>query len=358
MEYVWIDTALLAVPNYAVAEDFAHELFDRVTRIADLSCSLGALQFVLSDFTEEDLWSNSCGPDFEQLEQFLCLIGLDGVFSPYDLAKAYQTVLSRACRADDCGGLEIRGVTEFASAPALPQALAPAILTKFTRLSFASVAAIGSVSDRWNVCSAFESVGLRIYEIDTTVTCAVGPHAQALGVLPRNVVGSVRVIGVPSDLVTAGQALRIWQAADCPGDLHLAIALNALALKRQSNPAASMDDIRPFAIGSEFRRTLQMHQCAGAAPYSPVTLQKCSFVIADSPNLVVGIFGRPVQESRAYDGALAHRVHLSGGGAALRLMFWQGKKGVEFANVGVKHQLLIEVGTAQNAYGFNYAKCL
>ena len=42
------------------------------------------------------------------------------------------------------------------------------------------------------------------------------------------------------------------------------------------------------------------------------------------------------------DGALAFRTHLTKHGAGYRLMYWQRTDGViEFANIGVKHELII-----------------
>ena len=55
--------------------------------------------------------------------------------------------------------------------------------------------------------------------------------------------------------------------------------------------------------------------------------------------------GRPNQLIRQFNSALARRVHLTGGKEGLRLMYWENDREIEFANVGVKHELYIAQGS-------------
>ena len=65
--------------------------------------------------------------------------------------------------------------------------------------------------------------------------------------------------------------------------------------------------------------------------------------------MAIGRMGKPDQLVRG-DGARAFRVHVTSGKEAIRLMFWKKGNKIEFANVGVKHELLIETEVADDIF--------
>jgi hypothetical protein len=344
MEHVWIDTALLAIPNYAIEENFAHELFNRVAEFEAFLAGRSPIRLILSDHAEDDLGHIHCGPELTQIDDFLSLMGLDHVFRSLDILKTYQTMLSRAHRASDVEGLEVRSTSVFESSPELPADVGPIALRGLTTLAFASVAALTTLEDHWSVGSALASYGIQVFSIRTVFSDVYGEKTNHLGELPISIASNVRSITSFKYLICEQEAYRIWGNANCAADIYLGIFLMAAALRRSAGYGALSHELIPFVIGPEFINSLREHQCFGGERFGQVTLKKCGQIVANMENITVGKMGRPHQYKRAWDSAAANRVHLTSGALGLRLMFWRNQKEIEFSNVGVKKELIIEHG--------------
>src|SRR6185295_7088541 len=229
MENIWLDTALLAIPNYAVSEKSARDLFDRVTHYADLTRSRSSLQVFVSNHAEEDLWTNNCGPDLPEIEFFLELMNLTHVYSAKDLLMSYQTVLARAKRDSSNTAIEVRTLQYFHCDPAIPADYGPAALVQLTKQSFATVVGLLKVSEQWNLGSAIGATSIQVFNVRVVVEAATGRGVDQIGHLPQGLINDVRSLRKCGDLVSTAQASRIWAFATSPDDLALAIALHAIS---------------------------------------------------------------------------------------------------------------------------------
>ncbi|MVA27830.1 hypothetical protein V6582_16850 [Agrobacterium vitis] len=90
MTAIYLDTALLAVPNYAIDDQSGQELIERIIHFSELSQHDVPVEIVISSRAEETLWCANLGPDFHQIEEFLDLMNLKHVYSANDLVQRYQ----------------------------------------------------------------------------------------------------------------------------------------------------------------------------------------------------------------------------------------------------------------------------
>src|SRR5690349_4606978 len=100
MTYIYIDTALLAVPNYGVDAETVGELFDRVIHFAAVALPEVPLTTVIAANVEDILWANNFGPSYDQLRDFIQLVDLGAVYSPGDILHLYHSIIEYSLRAD------------------------------------------------------------------------------------------------------------------------------------------------------------------------------------------------------------------------------------------------------------------
>jgi hypothetical protein len=343
MERVYVDTALLAVPNYAVDQETAAQLIDRVAHFASLVEPEVPIAVILSSKAEETLWAQHCGPGYDEIAQFVDLMGIGHLFAARDLTRLYHALLDHALRSDVACPIEVCGFSDFETTPAVPDGLAPAHLMRETERIMTTVAALKLVEDGWHVGSALNGRGTT-FELSATVQDATGERSNELGVLPSNLVRPVSTISNLNELVCRATSERIWLSAETADEIHLSIALGALDILERGGQTASPNRLVDFSIGPGFLESLAACQCAGGGRFSSVTRERCSQLVAGLWNRAVGPFGRPAQTERPFDPTFAWRVHLTGGHEGLRLMYWGDGSHIEFANVGVKHELMINLG--------------
>ena len=349
MEILYVDTALLAVPNFAVDGQTAKEIIDRVNHFAQLAVAGIPIRFVIASGAEELIWGNNYGPDFNNVESFIEFMGLGDFFTARDLVQQYQTILERSSRADNVSPLEVRTISHFSTFPELPGGLGPNFLANESQRIFASVAALQSLEEvAWKIGSAIQGVNDSSFITTVCIEEVSGRRATELGELPVDIVGEVRAISHMRDFLSADAAYRFWQNAETAEDLHFAITIAALALLKEAGRECEIANLRPFTIGPLFLESLRVCQCFGAGRFASAALTLCAQLVARLCQRPIGVFGRP-QQDRSFDDLLGWRVHLTKGAEGLRLMFWGDGKIVEFANVGVKHELEIAVGHRSGA---------
>ncbi|MEJ0093101.1 MAG: hypothetical protein WDN46_06640 [Methylocella sp.] len=354
MEYCYIDTALLAIPNYAVDTATAEELIDRVTHFANLASANVPVTLVIASNAEEILWSGNCSPEYSQIQAFIDLMGLGHVFAAADLVRQYQAIFSRSARADSVEPVEVHEISGFESVPPLPIGLA---LQSETERIFAAVAARQLLEDAWNVGSAIQGVYGRSYFTTVQIEMVSGSRAAELGNLPVTIATGVKTFSHLRELVSEESAYRLWMNAKTPEDLHFAFTIGALALLKEAGKISKVSQLRRFAIGPEFMKSLQATQCFGAGHFASAARSLCVQIVANVCAKRFGEMGRP-QTIRKFDSAAGWRVHLTKGGEGFRLMFWQSNKEIEFANVGVKHELKIAHGFLNGAITADVSECL
>lgn len=158
---------------------------------------------------------------------------------------------------------------------------------------------------------------------------------------------SVRLARAPDDLLRQISPDAAWGVASNDAELALPIALKAIARLGLAPSILPATEGRTFSVGDGFYQTLVDHHAVGTMRHSGSTLGRCAIVVADNS----AIFERDFGEDRKADGAGSRRVHIGKAHEALRLFFWEKPTGeIEFANVGVKHELKVTAGDPAKAF--------
>ncbi|ULR44046.1 hypothetical protein [Rhizobium sp. K102] len=358
MEYVYLDTALLAVPNYAIDGNSAQELIDRVLHFSDVASAPSdiPLRLVISSMTEDTLWSVHHGPERDQIAEFMDLMEISDYYSANDLLRSYNTILDRASRSADLCGVEITAFNNFSVDPQLDQALAPANLANETQRILLNVAVLNQLEGGWSVGSSLSGGTCTLYEVGADVTDATGAQAEMAGELPSRHVGGAYL--VPRVDALAGSAEQVWTRASSDQEIHFAITLGAIALRRAAGLNSELSSLKRFRLGPLLVDSLTEHGCCGGGKFSSATRLLLTQLVAGLCGREVGTFGRPQQKVRNFDGAKASRVHLTEGKLGLRLMFWTVGEDIEFANIGVKKALEIAVGAKDDFIELDLVKVL
>lgn len=347
MDKIFVDTALLAVPNYAIDGISAQLLVDRIGHFATLALPEMPFELVIARDAEAILWSQNCGPGFEEISNFLEVMDIASFYSASDLLQQYQSVLSRSSRSDKSCDLEVGEHTLLSVQPPLPLNLFPAAMQAETERTFATLVALEGDQSRWSVGSAFDtgSALTTFYDVEVDVNSLLHGGTRRAPFRSRGVVRTV--VGIRS-FFSEWHARRLWETAEASEDLYLSIVSGAWAMLEMFGQQVDYSRLEKFSIGSEFLSSLGKVQAAGTGRFSGAARLLCTQIVARQCQRHIGAFGRPNQVVRA-DGALGCRVHVTEGNEGLRLMFWRSNNQIEFANVGVKKELVIETGTPSEA---------
>ena len=281
MEFIYIDTALLAVPNYAVDSATADELIERLSHFANIASLSIPLRLVISYNATALLWGSNCGPDLDNIASFIDLMELNHEFSPRDLFQQYLTIFDHAATADDVKSVEVQEVSSFQTSPALPPGLGPTFLLPETQRIFASVAAQKMLEDGWNVGSAIQGVCGRTYQTSAMANALSGSRSSELGNLPAKIDAKVNAFSHIRELVSRDSAERLWANAKTPEDLHFAITIGALSLLKMAGSAINICALRRFVIGPDFAQSLSACQCFGRGRFANTALALCQQIIAE-----------------------------------------------------------------------------
>lgn len=344
MNRVYIDTALLSVPNYAVDSETGQEIIDRVIHFSEL-CSPGfPLRLIIADNVEDMLWANNMGPDYEQIEQFLEIMELKHIYSANDLLQRYHLLFQQCDRAGEVNMVEVRHLQNFVADPVLPD-VSPAFLIDETRRVFATAAALTSLQQRLHVGSAFFGSQGTNHDIHVTLVAVDGTDTGKLNPPPVDVQAVVSTFTHLRDLISSSAADELWAIAETAYDLHFAITIGALALQKEAGEGLNATALTRFTIGSEFFRSLEEVECLGTNRYAGAARELCSQIVAGKCNRQINPFSLKGQYVRQSDKSKAWRTHLTNSGLGLRLMYWEGDKGIEFATVDVKNGERIDIGS-------------
>ncbi|SNR64444.1 hypothetical protein [Puniceibacterium sediminis] len=353
MPNILVDTALLAVPNYAEVGADADELIDRVTHFAQLADPEVPVSMVLLNDVEAILWDNNAGPDFDAIEEFINLVGLADVYSPQDLFRQYTYILEASSRASEFFDTLVAECSEVTVTPELPSNLFP-LNMRFETHRVLSQLCIKTLPDRlWLYGSSLRCEGILSFSVSTSINSVgeVGDDKPS-PTLPLQLNDDIPVFHKIWDIVSLAMAERLWVEAQNAGDLALSITIGSLALLRTTNKDAKFSELKVFGVGSGFIDSLKANQCFGDGKFSGNAARMCMGIVAGLPfNSIQKM--RISQKSskqrvRAADKSLAYRTHITKGGVGLRLMFWESQQIIEFANIGPKLEEEIETGIASS----------
>lgn len=337
---LFVDTALLAIPNLAGEVSEASKIIDSAIALAQFVNGSTGVELVLSQTVEDTLWGNNCAPDFENVGQFLEIMGLQGVFSSRDIVAAYQAILERSVRTDTLKIPEARDVENFNINPRFCEPLYPIVIAAETSRAFMTTAIAPTAFALGIVPGAWLANGEVSHHVTGEITTLVGESYDCE--LPLAVARDVHVVRDPLALISPYWGEVAWKNAESLKDLHFAIALNALVLSAAGIGSDCSKQVKSFSVGPGFLKSLADWQALPTGKFGGATIDLCA-------KLIVGACNRHLRHMhnangkilRKHDGARAMRVHLTDGHEGLRLLYWDNGETFEFANVGDKDELFI-----------------
>lgn len=340
---VLLDSAVLAVPNFGLSDEAANDIIDRAFQFSRAVSSHLHLDIMISEFAEDALWECGCGPDYATIDDFLEMMDLKQVFSTNDVLVAYHTLMSHAVRAFDEERLEVRTFTNFETQPSLPAALGPLALQYESKRVLTTSALAKQLGGSGFHIPGWSGDPCDVAQVTASVEVADVGTAWPDLELPAAVLAEVQLLSSLEMLISPSTASEAWARAEDSLDLHFAIGIRALAILRDTDTVGT-GNVARFAMGPRFLDSLRENQCAGTGRMASITLELCAQIVAGRCNRYIGPMGKPKQVERGFDHARGWRVHLTDAHEGLRLMYWEGPQGFEFANVGPKWELLIEHG--------------
>lgn len=348
-----IDPAYLAAPSYPECSNSAERHIENVIELGRLARESVGLRVTCPSQTLEQLAMIGSFPLRNALAEMLELYGLVGVFSVEDLVKLYNRLLDLAQPLGELCGAAESEMLACVMFPDIFGSMSPADLAIFSRAAAGHVAAVEAEFSPAQAVfgSSLPPVDLGSADVGITYSDKIALD----GVLPvgsYSMRSSIKLEHCPSLFGRYVDSFKLWTGAEDAKLLHLSICLKVMQLASKSGRIIGYFDVPKFFIGSEFFGSLKNNQGTGNGAYSSVVLETCARIVMGVPKSHVRNFqkdGAPMV--RPWDLASAKRTHVTEKGDAMRLLYWSTAEGVEFANIGVKHEEVIELGNLQHRVG-------
>ncbi len=334
-----VDSSLFCIPTIAVSETESEKILFNIQEISEWMGSDYPVIFAACHNFHEYL---SCSfPDFESIEEFLKISGLEKIYSPKDLFQTFSRVMDKI-RMIEYDEVNYPIIDENIHTDINLHWLSPEILKK----SFLESAA--SCHHR----NKNESPSILFFVSDSfsrkNVNINYNKKSESIPEEIDYVEGNINVIHSLSDIFTNKFSEFVWRKALDSSGIYSAIwlGIGEYFVMNSKNPLETSIN---FSVGSDFFSTLKSHQCAGDGNFHDRTLRSCVAYFTNPASIKRKQF-RGVS-LRARDNAKAFRSHITEGNPTLRLLTWEipGSK-VEFANVGNKKELIILDGNEEDSY--------
>jgi hypothetical protein len=344
---VALDLSLFAVPTTAESSLGVQDILSRIQSWASVIDRQNCTTFVTLSNAVDVLRSANCFPATNNVRALLQLYDLEHVFSANDINTRLFSILQKVQRFSEIVGFEVLELdssdisgTDVAKSPDL------AILRSLACL-LASIA-LSEHSELIRITTAFPCD--QTMEIKAKVVLM--ERQGKLEKCDSDVQENIRVVAWPSDYLGSLDAEPVWEHAEDAVQLHLAISLEVAKAHGISLGALPLKGVPLFCIGSEFLSSLRSHGALERGTLANLVRAKCSQVLLSKPQAAP----KPFDECRFSDKAEGFRVHLSKDHEAFRLMYWARPDGsTEFANIGIKSELLIRDGDFRNHAAARYS---
>lgn len=340
---IQLDTALLAIPNYANNELEAEDIVFRIIQWSRALLSPAGKYIARSSTADEFLWANSFYPARDQIAGLLELFDLQNYYSINDVVSAYNIIASRSIISEELFGLSIQECEISSCDPDVISEASPVDLQDETRKVFNLAIAVENYipNVRCVIGTAFSAdCGSEIL-IEGKISKISGQHPEITSKLPLQVSGKVRICTSLDRLENALLASDLWEIADSNDDYWIAILIGAVEMSKSLGLGLDIFSVPKFQIGSEFVSSLNQNQATGNGKFSSVVRDTVIRVILNCPKEPLKPFHLKSQLVRARDSATAFRTHVTKSSEGLRLMIWSRSDGIELANIGVKNDAKI-----------------
>lgn len=350
--YLAADASLLAVPNLASCVEEAELILRRIIYWSKY-VSANTPRIAIMSNTVETLVLGGYFPSPPNVVALLQMFHLEGVYSSRDIQASINTILDRSIHLLDALDVEVVDHTHDITNPDLGAFRHERVLYTAAISCFCS-SICGVVNSTFDI--AFAVSGMPIPPGPLQIKCQVDEIiGNGTFFAPFSVFGTTQLIETLTDAAVLIGSTALWRNAREASELHLAIATRAVELLRASGREATLGDVAPFGIGTEFFNSLATCDARGDGGHAKVVLEACARIVLGDPKYQV----EPLRQNRRgrseilrrTDSASARRTHVTKRHEAIRLMFWSrpGMQ-IEFANIGAKGELKIYEGDIRNAF--------
>jgi len=339
-----LDPSILAIRETAETKSLRRQLktLFEINEILDD----GIFDVLLPTTTTRVLQDANCYPSQKSVSTTLASAGLSGVYSVQDVCSKINRLLS-VNSIESWMGINEVAWDGFDSAP-------PAEMGLDHTESLERVLTLLLVHHHPET-----KAGSIISQCDAEVFAArakihdIEPDNFRSLKLPATVNGEITILPNVGNAIDSLVPLRVWENATSARDVKFAIQLQCRKLLFEDGVASTWKKLPPFLIGEGFLESLKTWKAYGAAEYSSTVLNICASVAIRRSNIVIDDFldaSMMACRRRPADNAWAKRVQIFNSHEALRLMLWEkDSKLFEFANIGAKKELYIQVGSIEKA---------
>lgn len=306
--------------------------------------SAGPLSVYLSSRSVEAMANANVFPAEPRLTAVLQSVGLEGVVSAKTLAMNLGRFLANSNWIENEIGLKDVIFNSIQISPDPTGSIVRPDLKAMSAQSFGLAALCSKENARHSLYGfprQMDSHQETLLNISTDISDFGEEQLRNSETISRN----IKVLGLPCDWPSILSGHEIWQRADGPEELELAIWLHASELEKKIGCG-----LKPFRVGTQFFECLAKNGAAGEGPFSFLVLQKCSQTVLNHSSLEPKPFYTSTAENasvrqRKRDLARAWRLHVTKSHQALRLMYWEQPSGqIEFATLEEKVSERIDDG--------------
>ncbi|HDS1597579.1 TPA: hypothetical protein QEL30_002416 [Stenotrophomonas maltophilia] len=161
--------------------------------------------------------------------------------------------------------------------------------------------------------------------------------------LPEDVSIAAAIISKYSDYESSIDGAKLYEGSLVDGKFNVQAAMRAFEVGvKIRRDRAGLNEI-PFTFGAGFLESLLEFQCGPGGRYGNAAYSIICDVVADPHSELSKPFhsDNRAKTQLVRDGKSAWRVHITKSGPGIRFMFWMSDRGIELANVGNKHDLVI-----------------
>ena len=343
--------AIAIEPSYIAFDqrDFQNgeELERRILLLAAARRLIAAdtgIGILTSEETDAELVRTNYYPYHDRLKELLRHLGLGAIYSANDVRVIVQEVIGRSQSLEEYVGVrDALYDNDVTTSPDCTHCFSDRrLLNLFVQvlgIISAGMEANSTVGDTLRL-SCPPSQFYNCVQFAGTLL-ATEPELGFQGGVLQNVVLSDQY----TSFIQSLDGLTLWKSVDDAEGFVFSLFAGAARRGVAGGFFEKLSDIPMFSVGSEFAGSLARNQAMKMGRFSQATYERALSVICGNGGKAMwrrGGRGRS-QMARA-DGALAWRCHVTSRHEAIRLMYWTVDGRIEFANVGVKNELVIAEG--------------
>lgn len=312
-----------------------------------------AITILTSHETNAELVRTSYYPYHDRLKELLRRLGLAAVYSANDVRVIVQEVINRSESLEEYLGVDgALYEDDTRIKPDCVQCYADVrLLSMFMEVSgiiAASIAAGSRVGDVLRVACPAAELYNSIEFSGTLLTTEPDLELEA------PIEETIHLSKGYKSFVEGLDGLALWQRAENAEGLVFALFVGAVRRQIAAGGLEGLARMPTFSVGSEFAGSLARNQAGGRGLFSQSTYERVVSVVCGELGRAMWRDTKAKNQVVREDGALAWRCHVTTRREALRLMYWTVEGKVEFANVGVKNELVIEEGNGRPLWSQDY----